>query len=173
MDPQSLIPLGRIDNMILLIRGERIILDCHLASLYGVSTKALIQAIKRNADRFPEEFAFQLTRQEVKELQPFLDFDAWGGRRYLPYAFTEHGAVMAANVLHSERAVKASLFIVKVFVKMRRLLTSHRELAQKLAELERQVGTHDKAIVSLFDAIRKLMAPLPTKSKKIGFILEP
>jgi len=172
MRPQSLVPISSIDNKILLVRGERIILDSHLASLYGVTTKALIQALKRNKDRFPADFAFQLTRKEVKELQAFLSFDEWGGRRYLAYAFTEHGVVMVANVLRSERAVKASIFVVRAFVKLRRLIASHKELSAKMDDLERAITTHDKAIVSLFQAIKKLMAPPPVPRKKVGFDLK-
>ncbi|MFA5812273.1 MAG: ORF6N domain-containing protein [bacterium] len=158
-----------IENKIYSIRGQRVILDCDLATLYGVTTKNLIKAVKRNFDRFPEDFVFQLSKQETSDLQ---SLEAWGGRRYLPYAFTEHGSIMAANILRSERAVKASIYVVRAFVKLRQLLASHKELAAKIDALERAFATHDKAIVSLFEAIRKLMSPLPAKTKKIGFIQE-
>ncbi|MFA4973983.1 MAG: ORF6N domain-containing protein [bacterium] len=159
-----------VENKIMSLRGQRIILDFDLATIYSVSTKNLIKAVKRNRDRFPEDFIFQLSNQEFNDLESLLPKRDWGGRRYLPYAFTEHGAVMAANILRSKRAVKASIFVVRAFVKLRQFLASHKELAEKLIELERQVGTHDKAIVSMFQAIRMLMSPTQGKRKKIGFI---
>ena len=144
-------------------------LDSDLAGLYGVSTKALNQAVKRNAGRFPEDFAFQLTAAELGNLRSQVvtsssgSVDATkgshGGRRYHPWAFTEHGAVMVASVLQSERAVEVSIYVVRAFVKLRELVGTHSALAQKLAELERQVASHDRHIRSLFDAMRQLMAP--------------
>jgi hypothetical protein len=170
MKSESLIPTEYIENRILLIRGEKIIIDTHLASIYGVSTKALLQATKRNIDRFPEDFMFQLTAKEKKDLKSHFRSEDWGGRRYLPYAFTEHGAIMAASILRSKRAVKASIYVVRAFVKMKQIISSHKDLAEKIDELERNVVTHDKAIVSLFDAIRKMMAAPEPKKRKIGFI---
>lgn len=167
----ELIPIETIENRILLLRNQRVILDVDLAELYGVTTKALNQAVKRNVERFPQDFTFILSQVEMNELVTNCDrFKNLKHSSALAYAFTEHGAVMAANVLRSERAVAASIYVVRAFIRLRQFLASHKELADKLAELERQVGTHDKAIVSLFQAIRKLMAPLPQKKKKAGLI---
>ncbi|MFA4972623.1 MAG: ORF6N domain-containing protein [bacterium] len=167
----ELIPTKTIENKILLLRNQQIILDSDLAELYGVTTKALNQAVKRNSERFPADFMFQLNIEEaMRSRSQSVTLKRGTNIKYLPYAFTEHGAVMAANVLRSERAVAASIYVVRAFIRLRQFLASHKELADKLAELERQVGTHDKAIVSLFQAIRKLMAPLPQKKKKAGLI---
>ena len=173
MENSSLTNVEHIEHAILLIRGHRVILDSNLAQVYGVETKALVRQVRRNIERFPPDFAFRLTQEEVTFLKSNFSIAPrdHGGRRYLPYAFTEHGAVMAANVLRSKRAVKASIFVVRTFVKLRQLLASHKEFAEKFDELERTVATHDKAIVSLFDAIRKLMNPPVTEKKKIGFDL--
>ena len=165
-------PRPIIDNKILSVRGLPIILDSDLAFIYGVTSKNLIKAMKRNQERFPDDFVFQLSTKETRNLELMLPNQDWGGRRYLPYAFTEHGAIMAANVLRSKRAVKASIYVVRAFVKLKQLVSSHKELAAKIDELEQNVATHDKAIVSLFEAIRKLMTPPPEKKRKIGFIQE-
>lgn len=172
MSPHNeLIPTETIENKILLLRNQRVILDIHLAELYGVTTKALNQAVKRNNERFPPDFMFQLNFEEAtRSRSQIATLNRGMNIKYLPYAFTEHGAVMAANVLRSKRAVEASIYVVRTFVRLRQFVASHKELADKLADLERQVGTHDKAIVSLFNAIRKLMAPLPPKKKKVGYI---
>ncbi len=170
MEERSLIPIERAESCILLIRGQKVIVDADLAALYGVTTKALNQAVRRNIARFPPDFMFQLTESERGEVVTNCDhlrkikYSAW-----LPYAFTEHGAIMAANVLNSERAVEASVFVVRAFVKLRELLATHKELAQKLIELEQRLSTHDKAICSLFDAIRQMMIPPETKKREIGF----
>ncbi len=170
MDNKSLIPVERVESRILLIRGQKVILDVDLATLYGVSTGTLNQAVKRNKQRFPEDFVFQLIRIEKDEVITICDnlkklkYSAW-----LPYAFTEHGAIMAANVLNSSRAIEASVFVVRAFIKLREILATHKELAQKLIELERILGVHDKAICSLFDAIKKLMTPPLPKRRCIGF----
>lgn len=171
-DPTTLSPLDRIGRRILLIRGHRILIDVDLAALYGVSTKRLNEQVKRNAERFPEDFMFQLTAAEAAALrsQFATSKKSSGGRRYLPYAFTEHGAIMAANVLNSHRAVQASVLVVRAFVRLRRLLSTHRDLAKKLAELEERIGRHDGAIHALMKAIRDLMEPSPDPRKeRIGF----
>ena len=161
------IPLERVEEIILLIRGERVILDTDLAALYGVETRALIQAVKRNRERFPVDFTFQLTREEAGSLRSqFVISKGRGGRRYAPYAFTEHGAIMAANVLNSERAVQASVQVVRAFVKLRQMLASNAELARKLDELEKK---YDRQFKIVFEAIRQLMTPAPHKAKPIGF----
>jgi hypothetical protein len=130
-----------------------------------------LEQVKRNIDRFPPDFMFQVTTNEIRNLKSDFAIREWGGRRRLPYAFTEHGAVMAANILRSKRAIHASIYVVRVFVKLRQFVVSHRELTQKLDELERNVAVHDKAICSLFDAIRKLMALPEKKKRRIGFDL--
>jgi len=175
--------LGRVASLILSIRGERIILDADLARIYGVTTKRLNEQVKRNSDRFPEDFAFQLNRTEWAELRSQIATAsaqtnrsqfATGSQkhrdpRYLPFAFTEHGAIMAANVLNSKEAVRMSVFVVRAFVKLREMLLAHKELADKLTELERKVGTHDKALVSIIAAIKALTAVPKPRARTIGF----
>jgi hypothetical protein len=161
------VPLAQVADVILAIRGQNVILDTQLGLLYGVETRALIQAVKRNAGRFPLDFMFQLTRKEFDALRSqFVISKSRGGRRHLPYAFTEHGAIMAANVLNSERAVEASVQVVRVFVRLRQMLVSNSELARKLDELEKRYNRQFKIV---FDAIRQLMTPVPLKPKAIGF----
>lgn len=161
------IPIERVEQAILLIRGEKVILDVDLAALYGVQTRSLIQAVKRNTQRFPKDFMFQLTKSEFDSLRSQIVISkARGGRRFMPYAFTEHGAIMAANVLNSERAVQASVAVVRAFVRLRQILASNVELAKKLEELERK---YDAQLKVVFDAIRQLMTPPEPKRKQIGF----
>jgi hypothetical protein len=162
------IPLERIQKAIFQIRGEKVILDSKLATLYGVSTARLNQQVNRNIDRFPGDFMFRLTRAEFNSLilQNATSKKGRGGRRKLPYAFTEHGAIMAANVLSSKRAVEASVQVVRAFVKLRQMLASNTELARKLSELEEKYDRHFKIV---FDAIRQLMTPPAAKIKPIGF----
>lgn len=145
--------------------------DADLAALYGVTTARLNQQVRRNLDRFPEDFMFQLTSEEhaALMLQIATSRPSRGGRRKLPLAFTEHGAIMAATILNSSRAVEMSIYVVRAFVRMRELLASNYELAQKLSELERKVGTHDQAIVGILKAIRELMNPPEPKRRAIGF----
>ena len=159
--------LEPVQTLIHEIRGQRVILDSDLARIYGVAVKALNQAIKRNRQRFPEDFAFQLTSAEWESLRSqFVTSRSHGGRRYLPRVLTEHGALMAANVLNSDRAIEMSVFVVRAFVKLRDTLASHKDLAAKIDELDRKVGSHDKAIVSIIAAIRQLTAQKPPA---IGF----
>jgi ORF6N domain-containing protein len=149
-----------------MIRGERVILDSDLASLYGGDTRSLIQALKRNSRRFPADFVFQLTQSEFDSLRSQIVISKGrGGRRSLPYAFTEHGAIMAANVLNSERAVAASVQVVRAFVRLRQMVISHQELARKVEQLERKYDAQFKVV---FDAIKALMKP-PEPKRKIGF----
>src|SRR5712691_4567607 len=166
------IPQERIEKAILLIRGEKVILDSELAMLYGVTTSRLNEQVKRNQERFPVDFAFRLTKQEFTHLmsQFAISSSKHGGRRKLPYAFTEHGAIMAANVLSSKRAVEASVQVVRAFVKLRQMLASNTELALKLDELERK---YDHQFKIVFDAIRELMTPTTTQAKPIGFRPKP
>lgn len=154
-------------NIILAIRNHNVILDTDLALLFGVETRALIQAVKRNDKRFPLDFMFQLTRKEFDSLRSQIVISkSRGGRRHLPYAFTEHGAIMAASVLNSERAVEASVEVVRAFVKLRQILASNAELARQLDELEKK---YDRQFKIVFDAIRQLMSPPAIQGKPIGF----
>jgi hypothetical protein len=171
-DDLAIVPIGQIEERILLIRGERVMLDADLAALYGVSTGRLNEQVRRNQSRFPEDFAFRLTPQEFAILmsQNAISRSGWGGRRKLPYAFTEHGAIMAASVLNTDRAVKVSVHVVRAFVKLRGMMAAHKELARKLVQLERRLDGHDGDIGALMEAIRELMTPPPEpKRKRIGF----
>ncbi len=158
-----------------LVRGQKVMLDSDLAALYGVATKALNQAVKRNSDRFPADFMFQLSSDEYLALRSQLVTSnataaGRGGRRYAPWAFTELGALMAATVLNSLRAIEMGVFVVRAFVQLRELLSTHRDLAAKLDELERKLSMHDQAIAGLIDAIRQLTATPERKSRPIGFL---
>jgi len=150
-------------------------LDADLAALYGVETRRLNEQVRRNADRFPEDFVFQVTPVEFANLKSQFATSSWGGRRKLPLAFTEHGAIMAAMVLNSPRATEVSVYVVRAFVQLRDTLVAHKELAQRLDQLEakiqRKLVTHDQAIAGILDAIRQLMAPPPApKRRPIGFL---
>jgi len=168
-----MVPVEQLDRAIVEVRGKRVILGHDLAAAYGVTTKRLNEQVKRNTRRFPGDFMFQLTKQEHDNLKSQFATSSWGGaRRALPYAFTEHGAVMAASVLNTDRAVEVSVFVVRAFVRMSRVLASHRQLALKLAELEAHVSAHDRSIQSLLAAIRSLITPPEPKKKRIGFITD-
>jgi len=164
-------PVERIEQLIYLIRGQKVMLDSDLAEIYGLTTTRLNQQARRNRDRFPGDFAFQLTQQEFEALmlQIATSKKGRGGRRKLPWVFTEHGAIMLASVLNSPVAVQASVRVVRAFVRLRELLASNRELAQKLAELERKLEGHDAAIRNIFEAIRQLLTPSQPKHREIGF----
>ena len=164
----SIIP----DDVIRTIRGQRVILDSDLAAIYGVETRNLNKAIQRNRTRFPDDFVFQLAREEVGNLmfQIGTSSGGWGGRRKLPYAFTEHGAIMAATVLNSPKAVEMSVFVVRAFVKMREQLLATATLAKRLAEVEKDLLIHDAALRELFEQIRPLLWPPPDPPRNpIGF----
>lgn len=169
------VPLESVVSRIFLVRGQKVMLDADLAELYGVPTRRLNEQVRRNADRFPEDFAFQMTNQELAILMSqnatsSRDTRGHGGRRKRPLVFTEHGAIMAASVLNSPRAVQISVFVVRAFVQLREMLSSNKELARKLNELERRLTTHDRAITELIEAIRQLMTPPePKKKRPIGF----
>ena len=162
----SVVLVDRIENLIYVVRGKRVMLDSDLATLYAVPTKALNQAVKRNAERFPNDFMFRLTAEEARALQAsavnrsqiVTGSQKHRDPRYRPYAFTEHGAIMAASVLNSPRAVQASVFVVRAFVRMREALSARKDFAEKLAELERKVETHDMAIREVVEAIKQLAA---------------
>ena len=172
--PQSALAIP-VESRILVLRDHKVILDTDLAELYGVSVKRLNEQVKRNEERFPSDFMFQLTPTEHEALRSrFATSNAGrGGRRYPPYAFTEHGAIMAATVLNSERAVEMSVFVVRAFVRLREMLANNRELATKIEELEQRLDTHDASIQDLIEAIKELMAPEPATGRKIGFDLPP
>ena len=167
---QSLIPQERIQSLILIVRGHRVIVDADLAELYGVTTKALNQAVKRNRKRFPQDFMFRLNKKEKNEVVTNCDHLArLKFSPVLPYVFTEYGALMLANVLNSDRAAETSVFVVRAFVHLREMLDSNRKLADKMAELERRIVTHDEEIQVIFEAIRQLLSPQKTMQRQIGF----
>ena len=171
---KAIVNVGRIQQRILLIRGEKVILDADLAEAYGVTTKALNQAVRRHAERFPADFMFRLTKEEKDEVVATCDH--LNKLKYSPVnpkAFTEHGAIMAASVLNSSKAVEVSVFVVRAFVQLREVLAEHKELARKIAQLERRLGDHDEQILVLVDAIKQLMDPSPPpRTRRIGFETE-
>src|SRR5256885_451409 len=167
---RELIPVGRIAQSIHLLRCQKVMLDSDLATLYGVTTGNLNKAVARNRDRFPSDFCFRLRRAEANSLIfQFGISKSRGGRRHLPYGFTEQGVAMLSSVLNSDRAVKVNIAIMRAFVKLRETLESHRELAHKFAELQRRVGKHDDEIAAIIEAIRQLMAPPEKPRREIGF----
>ncbi len=186
---KKIIPIQRIAQSILVLRGQKVMLDHDLATLYGVEARVLNQAVKRNASRFPVDFMFQISAEEMEEVSQIVTPPAqertekkvanssqfvtssrkYRGKRYRPYAFTEQGVAMLSSVLNSERAVKVNIAIMRAFVRLREVLETNRELAQKFNELEKRVGKHDEKIDAILEAIRQLMAP-PTKPRReIGF----
>ena len=167
MKRTNLIPLETIKTLIYLIRDQKVILDQDIASLYGVETRRLNEQVKRNRDRFPEDFMFQLTSKEFEILKSQIATSSWGGRKTAPYAFTEQGVAMLSSVLSSQRAIGVNIAIVRAFVQLRTILTSHEEVSRKLQKLERKYDTQFKVI---FDAIREIMNPkVPEKKRRIGF----
>ena len=160
-----------IENQIVLVRGQKVLLDAGLAGLYGVEVKALNQAVKRNEERFPPDFVFQLTAEENEALrsQFVTSKSSRGGRRYAPYAFTEHGAIMAASVLNSLRAVEMSIYVVRAFLRLRETLATNKALAAKLAELEQRLETTDQKIIEIIEAIHVLAMPPEKPARQIGF----
>jgi hypothetical protein len=166
----EIIPVERVAQSIRWIRNQKVLLDSDLAALYGVQTKNLNKAVKRNAERFPADFMFQLTTEELCSLRfQFGTSKARGGPRYCPYAFTEQGVAMLSSVLKSDRAIRVNVAIMRTFVRLRRTLESNRELAQKFSELERHVGKHDDDIAAILEAIRQLMALPKQARREIGF----
>ena len=164
-----------VESRILVLREQKVILDSDLAELYGVPVKRLNEQVKRNQERFPADFMFRLSMEESDSLRSQIATSkpGRGGRRYSPFAFTEHGAIMAATVLNSERAVEMSVFVVRAFVRLRELLATNQQLASKIDELEQRLDTHDASIQELIEAIRELMAPEPARGRSIGFQLPP
>jgi ORF6N domain len=167
---EAIVKAAGIESRILLIRGHRVMLDADLAETYRTSTKALNQAVKRNIKRFPADFMFRLTKAEKDEVVTKCDhLRKLKFSPVLPLAFTEHGAVMLASVLSSATAVQASIAVVRAFVRLREIMTTHKELAQKLNELESRIEEHDQEIVAIFEAIREMMEPEAKPGKMIGF----
>jgi hypothetical protein len=163
----DVLPIERITQSILELRGHRVLLDADLAELYGVTTKSFNQQVRRNRERFPEDFMFQLKEEESAILRSHFvtsSSSMWGGRRYPPYAFTEHGAIMAATILNSGRAVEVSVYVVRAFVRLREVLGSNKELAKKLEKLERKLDSHDQAIVGILKTLHDLMNQTRTRS---------
>jgi hypothetical protein len=161
------------ESRILFLRQQRVILDSDLAELYGVPVRQLNQQVKRNPERFPADFVFQISRKEQATLRSQIVISSleWGGRRYLPYAFTEHGATMAATVLNSRQAIEMSVFVVRAFIRLREMLATNRQLAAKIDELENRRQTHDSAIRGLIRAIKDLSTPEQPVRRRIGFQL--
>jgi len=167
---KELIPVEIVERKICVIRGERVILSMHLAELYGVETRALNQAVKRNIHRFPEDFMFQINESEAEQL---VSQNVIPHKKYLggssPYAFTEQGVAMLSSILNSEQAIKINIAIMRAFVKLREMISTNKELAHKLAELEKKTEKHDEEIKGIFNAIRQLMIPPEKPKRKIGF----
>ena len=163
----GLVPSERIESKIYIIRGQKVMLDSDLAELYDVKTKVLLQAVKRNADRFPNDFMFQLSEQEYKILRSQFVTSNWGGRRYLPFAFTEQGVAMLSSILKSKRAIHVNIQIMRTFTKLRQVLVTHEGLKRKIEALERK---YDQQFRVVFDAIKALVEPNEAKKGKIGFM---
>jgi hypothetical protein len=171
MNKTAIVLAKRVGSKILVLRNQKVILDTDLAELYGVSVKRLNEQIKRNRGRFPADFLFMLTNAEYRSLrsQNATSNPGRGGRRYLPHAFTEHGAIMAATILNSKRAIDMSIFVVRAFVQMRQHAIVSQHVVSKLAELEAHLDRHDEEIHELVEAIAELIAPLPASNRRIGF----
>ena len=165
----NLIPIERIENRIYLIRGQKVMLGSDLAELYGVKTKVLNQAVRRNISRFPSDFLFRLNLEEFDNLRSQNVTSSHGGIRYLPHAFTEYGVAMLSSVLNSERAIQVNILIMRTFGRLRQILSTHKDLHQKLRELEGRVKSNDSRITDIFEAIRKLMVTDKNRNK-IGFL---
>jgi hypothetical protein len=166
---RSLAPIAEVERKIHLIRGKKIMLDSDLARLYGVPVYRINEAVKRNRDRFPEEFAFQLNKEEFTNLRSQFAISSWGGRRYLPWAFTEHGVVMLSSILRSKRAIQMNIAVVRAFVALREMIAGHKELADRIEKLERNQGDHASILSMLVEEIETMKAlPEPPK-RKIGF----
>jgi hypothetical protein len=163
---QSPIPVEMSEKAILVVRGQKVMLDSALAELYGVETKQLKRAVRRNIKRFPPDFMFELTLKEFDDLRCQFDTSNWGGVRYKPMAFTEQGVAMLSSVLNSKRAIEVNILIMRAFVRLREMISSHKELLRKLDEMEMK---YDEQFRVVFEAMRQLMAPLERERKKIGF----
>jgi ORF6N domain len=170
---RAVAPVEHIARSILVLRGQKVLLDAELAGLYGVTTTRLNQQVRRNRQRFPADFLFEVTAEEFANLKLHFATSSWGGRRKLPLAFTEHGAIMAATILNSPRAVEMSVYVVRAFVRLRKLLSSNKALAQKLARLERSLVALDlksqRQFTEVYEAVRALMDAPSSKRRPIGF----
>ena len=177
-ESESIVPVEIIQNKIYLIRGQKVMLDKDLSVLYGVLTRNLNKAVRRNLDRFPVDFGFTLTKDEFKDLMFQFGTSNWGGTRKLPMVFTEQGVAMLSSVLRSKRAIQVNIQIMRVFVKLKEMMSSHKDLARKIDDLEKKFQVHDQKIIQIFDAIRRMMAapapeqegPDPYKRHKVGYI---
>jgi len=164
---KALVPIEVIEQKILLINGQKVMLDSDLAELYGVETKMLVRAVKRNSERFPDDFMVQLTKEEFENLKYHFGTSRWGGRRYLPYTFTENGVAMLSSVLNSPKAIQVNIQIMRTFTKLREMMSSHKELSRKLSELEKK---YDGQFQIVFEAIRQMIDVEEKPKKKIGFM---
>ena len=171
-DTPKLCDAHAVEAVIHVIRNTRVILDMDLARFYGVDTRKLNQALKRNANRFPVDFAFQLTEEEIANLRSQFVISSWGGRRYLPYAFTEYGAVMAASVLNSPSAIQMSIFVIRAFIRMREHLAQRVALSRELKAIDKKLLTHDAALIDLYEKLEPLLLPPPRPTPRIGFAKE-
>lgn len=176
MSDSVIVPLERIQSLILVVRGQRVVMDRDLAELYGVPTRQLKQAVKRNSAKFPEDFAFELSMEEAaaarlsRSQNVTLNKGRGGNVKYAPLVFTEHGVVQAANVLRSEAAVQMSVQVVRAFVQLRHMVVNHKAIRSKLTELESRIGEHDEQLAAIVDALRHLSEPvLPEERRRIGF----
>ena len=166
----NLVPRERIDNRIFLLRGQKVMLSIHLAELYEVEPRVLVQAVKRNMVRFPSDFMFQMSQAEFRNLKSQIVISSWGGlRRAAPYAFTEQGVAMLSSVLNSKRAAQVNIEIMRAFVRLREMMSTHKDLARKLDALENKYDAQFKVV---FDAIRQLMTPPEPKKRSIGFAVK-
>jgi hypothetical protein len=166
---KSLVPIEVIEQKILLINGRKVMLDSDLAALYGVETKMLVRAVKRNSERFPDDFMVQLTKEEFENLKYHFGTSRWGGRRYLPYTFAENGVAMLSSVLNSPKAIQVNIQIMRTFTKLREMMSSHKELSRKLSELEKK---YDGQFQIVFEAIRQMIDVEEKPKKKIGFMVK-
>lgn len=166
---KAIVPIEIIEKKILLINGQKVMLDSDLAELYGVETKMLVRAAKRNSERFPDDFMVQLTKEEFESLKYHFGTSRWGGRRYLPYAFTENGIAMLSSVLNSKRAIQVNIQIMRTFTRLREMIATHKDLVKKLNEVEKK---YDGQFQIVFEAIRQLIAVEERPKKRIGYISE-
>ena len=170
MNKENIILTETIEKRIFIIRGQRVMLSSYLSELYGVEPRALIQAVKRNIDRFPDDFMFQLRKEEFDNLKSHFVISSWGGiRRATPYAFTEQGIAMLSSILNSQQAIQVNIQIMRTFVKIREYLSTHKVLAQKLQELESKFEVHDEQIKDILNAINQLLLPPEKPKRQIGF----
>jgi hypothetical protein len=172
MVQEEIIARETIEQKIFLIRGQKVMLDKDLAELYGIETRVVKQAVKRNIKRFPVDFMFEPTEEELEILRSQIVISSWGGIRYAPMVFTEQGVAMLSSVLKSDRAIQVNIQIMRVFTRLRQMLVTHKELAQKLEEHEQIIAQHDGEIATIFEAIHQLMAPPEPPAKEIGFKLK-